>query len=133
MDLKKVHYNSRVLLHEAPTKKGNFIQYLDALEHLKSQGFQEQSITTRRYEILYGFVDYVWRREIAVIYCLPLWNHCLLPHTNFGDIVLNRTNGNHPMLHVCHICLRPLILDSRIGTSDTPKGLFHLRTISAFW
>ena len=33
------------------------MQYLDALESLRSQGFPDEPITTRRYEILHRFMD----------------------------------------------------------------------------
>ena len=48
------------------------MQYLDALESLKSQGFPQESITTKRYEILQRFMegvrDPILRRELAIVY-----------------------------------------------------------------
>ena len=48
------------------------MQYLDALEGLRSQGFPQESITTKRYEILQRFMegvrDPVLRRELAIVY-----------------------------------------------------------------
>ena len=48
------------------------MQYLDALEGLRSQGFPQETITTKRYEILQRFMegvrDPVLRRELAIVY-----------------------------------------------------------------
>ena len=48
------------------------MQYLDALEGLRSQGFPQESITTKRYKILQRFIegvrDPVLRRELAIVY-----------------------------------------------------------------
>ena len=53
-------------------EKGDWMQYLDALEGLRSQGFPQESITTKRYEILQRFMegvrDPVLRRELAIVY-----------------------------------------------------------------
>ena len=48
------------------------MQYLDALEGLRSQGFPDEPITTRRYEILRRFMDGVsdpvLQRELTVVF-----------------------------------------------------------------
>ena len=48
------------------------MQYLDALECLRSQGFPDEPLTTRRYEILHRFMDMVsdpvLQRELTVVY-----------------------------------------------------------------
>ena len=48
------------------------MQYLDALEGLRTQGFPDEPITTKRYEILQRFTDSVLdpilRQEMAVVY-----------------------------------------------------------------
>ena len=50
----------------------DWMQYLDALEGLRSQGFPEEPVTTKRYEILQGFIegirDPILRRELSIIY-----------------------------------------------------------------
>ena len=53
-------------------EKEDWMQYLDALEGLRSQGFPREGITTKRYEILQHFMevvrDPVLRRELAIVY-----------------------------------------------------------------
>ena len=53
-------------------EKKDWMQYLDALEGLRSQGFLQESITTKCYEILQRFMegvrDPVLRRELAIVY-----------------------------------------------------------------
>ena len=53
-------------------EKEDWMQYLDALEGLRSQGFPQESITTKRYEILQRFMegvrDPILRRELAIVY-----------------------------------------------------------------
>ena len=53
-------------------EKEDWMQYLDALEGLRSQGFPQESITTKRYEILQRFMegvrDPVLRRELAIVF-----------------------------------------------------------------
>ena len=48
------------------------MQYLDALEGLRSQGFPQEAITTKRYEVLHCFMEGVrdpaLRRELAIVY-----------------------------------------------------------------
>ena len=48
------------------------MQFLDALGGLRSQGFPQEPITTKRYEILQRFMegvrDPVLRRELAIVY-----------------------------------------------------------------
>ena len=50
----------------------DMMQYLDALEGLRSQGFPDEPLTTRRYEILHRFMDGVsdpvLQRELLVVY-----------------------------------------------------------------
>ena len=50
----------------------DWMQYLDALEGLRSQGFPEEPVTTKRYEILQRFIegirDPVLRRELSIIH-----------------------------------------------------------------
>ena len=53
-------------------EKEGLMQYLDALEGLRSQGFPDEPITTRRYEILHRFTDGVsdpvLQRELTVVF-----------------------------------------------------------------
>ena len=53
-------------------EKEDWMQYLDALEGLRSQGFPQEAITTKRYEILQrimeGVRDPALRRELAIVY-----------------------------------------------------------------
>ena len=53
-------------------EKEDWMQYLDALEGLRSQGFPPEAITTKRYEILQRFIEGVrdpaLRRELAIVY-----------------------------------------------------------------
>ena len=53
-------------------EKEDWMQYLDALEGLRSQGLPQETITTKRYEILQRFMegvrDPVLRRELAIVY-----------------------------------------------------------------
>ena len=53
-------------------EKEDLMQYLDALEGLRSQGFPDEPITTRRYEILHRFMDGVsnpvLQRELTVVF-----------------------------------------------------------------
>ena len=53
-------------------EKEDWMQFLDALEGLRTQGFPDEPITTRRYEILQRFIDGVndptLRQELAVVY-----------------------------------------------------------------
>ena len=50
----------------------DWMQYLDAMDGLRSQGFPEESVSTKRYEILQRFIegirDPVLRRELSIIY-----------------------------------------------------------------
>ena len=50
----------------------DWMQYLDALEGLRSKGFPEEPVTTKRYEILQRFIesirDPVLRRELSIIF-----------------------------------------------------------------
>ena len=53
-------------------EREDLMQYLDALEGLRSQGFPDEPITTRRYEILHRFMDGVsdpvLQRELKVVF-----------------------------------------------------------------
>ena len=53
-------------------EKEDLMHYLDALEGLRSQGFPDEPLTTRRYEILHRFMDGVsdsiLQRELTVVY-----------------------------------------------------------------
>ena len=53
-------------------EREDLMQYLDALEVLRSQGFPDEPITTRRYEILHRFMDGVsdpvLQRELTVVF-----------------------------------------------------------------
>ena len=53
-------------------EKEDWMQYLDALEGLRSQGFPQEAITTKRYEILQRFMEGVrdpaLRRKLATVY-----------------------------------------------------------------
>ena len=50
----------------------DWMQYLDALEGLRSQGFLEEPVTIKRYEILQRFIegvrDPILRRELSIVY-----------------------------------------------------------------
>ena len=50
----------------------DWMQYLEALEGLRSQGFPDEPVTTRRSEILQRFIevvrDAILRRELSIIY-----------------------------------------------------------------
>ena len=50
----------------------DWMQYLDSLEGLRSQGFPQEAITTKRYEILQRFMEGVrdpaLRRELAIVF-----------------------------------------------------------------
>ena len=50
----------------------DWMQYLDALEGLRSQGFPDEPVTTKRYECLQRFIeavrDPILRRELSIIY-----------------------------------------------------------------
>ena len=50
----------------------DLMQYLDALEGLRSQGFPDEPLTTRRYEIFHRFMNGVGypilQRELTVVY-----------------------------------------------------------------
>ena len=35
----------------------DWMQYMDALEGLRSQGFPDEPVTTKRYEILHRFIE----------------------------------------------------------------------------
>ena len=52
--------------------KEDWMQYLDALEGLRSQGFPGEPVTTKRYEVLQRFIEGVrdptLRRELSIIY-----------------------------------------------------------------
>ena len=74
--------------------KEDWMQYLDALEGLRTQGFPDELITVRRYEILQRFTDGVrdpkLRRELSAAEVFspnhPLFNLCDLQRDSCKDI-----------------------------------------------
>ena len=54
------------------SNREDWMQYLDALEGLRSQGFHGESVTTKRYELSQRFIEGVrdpaLRRELSIIY-----------------------------------------------------------------
>ena len=62
----------QAFLSQVQSKKEDWMQYLDALEGLRSHGFPQESITSRRYEILQRFMegvrDPMLRRDLAIVY-----------------------------------------------------------------
>ena len=65
------------------------MQYLDALEGLRSQGFPDEPITTRRYEFLHRFMDGVsdpvLQRELTVVFATEAYLATHLPWSHFGS------------------------------------------------
>ena len=61
-----------LLLHELKLEGENEMQYLDALESLRTQGFPDEPVISRRYEILQRFMEGVrngdLRRNLATMY-----------------------------------------------------------------
>ena len=57
--------------------KEYWVQYMDALESLRTQGFPDEPIATSRYEILQRFIDGVrnvkLRQELAVVYAVEIY------------------------------------------------------------
>ena len=64
-------------------EKEDWMQFLDALEGFRTQGFPDEPITTRRYEILQRFIDGVsdpmLGQELAVVYAAE--SYLTEPHT----------------------------------------------------
>ena len=62
----------QAFLTRAQQEKENWMQYLDALEGLRSQGFPQEPITTKRYEILQRFMEGLrnplLRRDPSIVY-----------------------------------------------------------------
>ena len=62
----------QTFLSRVQQEKEDWMQLLDALEDLRSQGFPQEPNTTKRYEILQRFMegvhDPVLRREVAIVY-----------------------------------------------------------------
>ena len=90
-------------------EKEDWMQYLDALEGLRSQGVPQESITTKRYEILQRFMegvrDPVLRRELAIVYASetfltdPLWwSLCASPLANYSVTAPNQHNPNNLLI-----------------------------------
>ena len=80
------------------------MQWLDALEGLRSQGFPQKTITTKPYEILQRFMegvrDPVLRRELAIVYASEafLTEPRASPPANYSAIDRNLRNPhNNPM------------------------------------
>ena len=65
-------FGAQAFLTRAQQEKEDWMQYLDALEGLRSQGFPQEPITTERYEILQRFIEGVrnpvLRRDFAIVY-----------------------------------------------------------------
>ena len=90
-------------------EKEDWMQYLDALEGLRSQGFPQESITTKRYEILQRFMegvrDPVLRRELAIVYASetfltdpPTVESLRFTLANYSVTVPNQHNPNNLMI-----------------------------------
>ena len=62
----------QAFLSRAQQEKEDWMQYLDALEGFRSQGFPHESITTKRYEILQRFME--------ILYCDKNWPTCMPPN-----------------------------------------------------
>ena len=62
----------QIFMSRSQQEKEDWMQFLDALEGLRTQGLPDEPITTRRYEILQRFIDGVsdptLRQELAVVY-----------------------------------------------------------------
>ena len=62
----------QAFLTRAQQEKEDWMQYLDALEGLRSQGFPQEPITIKRYEILQRFMegvrDPLLRRDLSIVY-----------------------------------------------------------------
>ena len=62
----------QAFLTRAQQEKGDWMQYLDALEGLRSQRFPQEPIKTKRYEILQRFMkgvrDPLLRRDLSIVY-----------------------------------------------------------------
>ena len=89
-------------------EKEDWMQYLDALEGLRSQGFPQEAITTKRYEILQRFMEGVrdpaMRRELAIVYASeafltepPTVESLHFTTRNCSAIVPNPPNSRNPM------------------------------------
>ena len=72
----KMHFR-QTFMSRVQQDKEDWMQYLDALKGLRTQGFPDEHITTRRYEILQRFTDGVndptLRREMAVVYAAEIY------------------------------------------------------------
>ena len=62
----------QAFMSQVQQEKEDWMQCVDALEGLRSQGFPQESITTKRFEILQRFMEGVrnpvLRRELAIVY-----------------------------------------------------------------
>ena len=86
-------------------KRKTGLQYLEALEGLRSQGFPDEPITTKRYEILQRFLEGVrhaaLRRERSIIHASethPQWNPCGSPQGNCNETDRNLHNHVIPVM-----------------------------------
>ena len=90
-------------------EKEDWMQYLDALEGLRSQGFPHKAITTKRYEILQRFMEGVrdpaLRRELAIVYASevfltepPTVESLRFTTRQLHAIVPNPPNSRNPMI-----------------------------------
>ena len=66
------------------------MQFLDALGGLRTQGFPDDPITTRRYEILQRFIDGIsdptLRQELAVVYVYGIRGRKLSERPTHGRV-----------------------------------------------
>ena len=62
----------QAFLTRAQQEKEDWMQYLEALEGLRSQGFPQEPMTTKRYEVLQPFLqevrDPLLRRDLSIVY-----------------------------------------------------------------
>ena len=67
----------QTFMSRSQQEKEDWMQFLDALEGLRTQGFPDEPITTRRYEILQRFIDGVsdptLRQELTVVYATEIY------------------------------------------------------------
>ena len=86
-------------------EKENWLQYLDTLEKLRSQGFSNQPITTDCYEILQRFHDVVrdptLRLDLATIYGskASVTDPRTVESLRFTTLQLHRNHSKQPQLH----------------------------------
>ena len=84
----------------------DYMQYLDALEGLRSQGYPNEEVTVRRYEIMQRFIEGVrnfeLKRNLALIGSPPLHGTTILTHAwlhSLGQLpndAPSTTTSQHP-------------------------------------